>query len=282
MDIVDILLVLPSALFVLIVGACVGSFLNVVVYRLPAGLSVIFPSSRCPACLNKLKAYDNVPVFGWLWLRGRCRYCRSQISIRYPLVEAVTSILFLLVFCKFGWSGENIAYWQTLGYCAFLSWLLALSLIDIDTMTLPNALTQSGLVTGLVFKTGLGFLTAFSLAGSVNQLMSGVVGAVLGIWFFDLIIVVGSVAFGQAAMGGGDAKLAGMMGAWLGWKYLLLAGFLACTVGAFAGGSAIALGKLDRRQPMPFGPFLALGAGLTIFFGQDILATYLKLFFPLF
>lgn len=281
MDIVNILIILPSVLFVLLVGACVGSFLNVVVYRLPVGLSVIFPSSRCPQCLNKLKPYDNIPIFAWLWLRGRCRYCRSRISIRYPLVEAATSILFFSVFCKFGLSGENLGYWQTFGYCAFLAWLLALSLIDIDTMTLPNSLTQSGLVAGLVFKTVWGFLTTLSFAGSVNQLMSGVVGAVLGIWLFDLIIVVGSLVFGQAAMGGGDAKLAAMMGAWLGWKYLLLASFLACIVGAVTGGGAIALGKLDRRQPMPFGPFLALGASLTVFFGQDILATYLKLFFPL-
>lgn len=272
---------LPVVLFVFVVGASVGSFLNVVVYRLPAGLSLLFPPSRCPQCLNRLKAYDNVPVFGWLWLRGRCRYCRNAIAVRYPLVEAATGILFLLVFLKFGSIGETLGYWQTLGYCAFLSWLLALSLIDLDTMTLPNSLTQSGLLAGLVFKGAIGFLTANNLAGSINQVMSGIVGAVLGIWLFDAIIVVGSIVFGQAAMGGGDAKLAAMMGAWLGWKYLLLAGFLACAVGSFVGGGAIALGLLNRRQPMPFGPFLALGAALTVFFGQDILATYLQLFFPL-
>lgn len=274
MDIVEILLILPYALFFLALGACVGSFLNVVVYRLPAGISVIFPPSRCPQCHNKLKPYDNVPVFGWLWLRGRCRFCRSSISIRYPLVEAVTCILFFLVFWQFGLSV------QTVGYCAFLSWLLALSLIDLDTMTLPNSLTQSGLIAGLVFKAAEGFLPASNLAQSIDSLMSGVAGAVLGIWLFDAIIVVGSMVFGQAAMGGGDAKLAAMMGAWLGWKYLLLAGFLACAIGSFVGGGAIALGKLDRRQPMPFGPFLALGAALTVFFGQVILEAYLKLFFP--
>lgn len=277
----DILIMLPVVLFVFVLGASVGSFLNVVVYRLPAGLSLLFPPSRCPQCLNRLKAYDNVPVFGWLWLRGRCRYCRNPIAIRYPLVEAATGFLFLLVFFKFGLPGQTLDYWQTLGYCAFLSWLLALSLIDIDTMTLPNSLTQSGLLAGLVFKGVIGFLTAYNLTGSIDPLMSGIAGAVLGIWLFDAIIVVGSIVFGQAAMGGGDAKLAAMMGAWLGWKYLLLAGFLACAVGSFVGGGAIALGLLNRRQPMPFGPFLALGAGLTVFFGQDILATYLKLFFPL-
>lgn len=275
MDILDILLILPVALFVLAMGACVGSFLNVVVYRLPAGISVVFPPSRCPKCQNKLKPYDNVPVFGWLWLRGRCRYCRDRISIRYPLVEAATSILFFIVFWQFGLSIQTFGYW------VFLSFLLALSLIDLDTMTLPNSLTQSGLVTGLVFQLTVGFIAANSLAGSLNQLMSGIVGGVLGIWLFDLIIVLGSLAFGQAAMGGGDAKLAAMMGVWLGWKYLLLAGFLACAIGAFVGGGAIAIGWLDRRQPMPFGPFLALGAILTVFLGQTILTTYLQLFFPL-
>ena len=111
--------------------------------------------------------------------------------------------------------------------------------------------------------------------------MSGIAAAVLGIWLFDIISFVGSIVLGQPAMGGGDAKLAAMMGAWLGWKYLLLSGFIAVAVGAFGGGGAIALGWLDRRQPMPFGPFLALGAALTIFWGQALLATYIRLFFPL-
>lgn len=271
----DILIDLPINIFVLILGASVGSFLNVVVYRLPAGLSLLHPPSRCPKCLNRLKPYDNVPVFGWLWLRGRCRYCRNPISARYPLVEAATGILFLLVFWQFGSSV------QTLGYWAFLSFLMALSLIDLDTMTLPNALTQSGLVAGLAFQFVVGFLPGFKLAGVPNQLMVGVIGAVLGIWLFDAIIFIGSIVFGQAAMGGGDAKLAAMMGAWLGWKLLLLAGFLACTLGAFVGGGAIALGLLSRRQPMPFGPFLALGAAITVFLGEAIISTYVKLFFPL-
>jgi leader peptidase (prepilin peptidase)/N-methyltransferase len=148
-------------------------------------------------------------------------------------------------------------------------------------MTLPNSLTQSGLVAGLVFQGTSGFLQASQPAGLSRQLMSGIAAAVLGLCLFDIIAFVGAMVFGQAAMGGGDAKLAAMMGAWLGWKYLLLSGFIACAVGAFAGGGAIALGWLDRRQPMPFGPFLALGAGLTIFWGEAILSTYIRLFFPL-
>jgi leader peptidase (prepilin peptidase)/N-methyltransferase len=262
-------------LIVFAFGASVGSFLNVVVYRLPAGLSLLRPPSRCPQCLHQLGKTENVPVLGWLWLKGRCRHCKSPISGRYPLVEAVTGLLFLLVFWMFEVS------LQTLGYWAFLSWLLALSLIDFDTMTLPNPLTKSGLVIGLVFQVAVGWLDATSSIGVINQLWSGIAGAVLGIWLFESIRIFGSIVFRKAAMGAGDSKLAAMMGAWLGWKYLLLAGFLSCAVGAFVGGGAIALGLLNRRQPMPFGPFLALGAALTVFWGETILSAYLRLFFPL-
>jgi len=263
------------AVVVFALGASVGSFLNVVVYRLPAGLSLIYPPSRCPKCLHRLKAQENVPVFGWLWLKGRCSNCKTAIAPRYPIVEAATGALFLLVFWLFGMS------WETLGYWAFFSWLLALSLIDLDTMTLPNPLTRSGLVAGLVFQAGLGWLTTGTASGAIAQTMQGVIGAVLGLWLLDLIAIVGSVALGQSAMGAGDAKLAALMGAWLGWQYLLLAGFLACVMGAFVGGGAIAIGWLDRRQPMPFGPFLAIGSVLTVLWGEALIAGYRQLFFPL-
>jgi leader peptidase (prepilin peptidase)/N-methyltransferase len=258
-------------------GASVGSFLNVVIYRVPAGLSVLRPPSRCPKCLQRLKPYDNVPVLGWLWLRGRCRYCGTGISKRYPLVEAATGCLFLFAFAATQNSADFLL--PTIGHWIFFSWLVALALIDLDTMTLPNSLTQSGLVVGLGFHAIVGW-TAAGWTGVASHLLSGVLGAVVGIWVFDLITILGSVAFGQTAMGGGDAKLAAMMGAWLGWKLLLLAGFLACAIGAFAGGGAIAVGLLDRRQPMPFGPFLALAAILVTFFGETMLSTYTQLFFP--
>ena len=260
---------------VFVSGSAIGSFLNVVVYRLPAGLSVMWPPSRCPKCLNQLKPYENIPVFGWLWLRGRCNHCRSTISVRYPLVEAATGLLFLLVFWRFG------AGVQTLGFWALFSWLLALSLIDWDTMTLPDPLTRSGLVAGLVFQMAKGWWPTFSPIDSVHYLvLDGIAGAVVGLWLFDAIGLAGAIGFGQNAMGAGDTKLAALMGAWLGWKYLLLAGFIACVAGAFAGGLAIALGLLERRKPMPFGPFLALGTAITALWGEAILSTYLQLFFP--
>jgi leader peptidase (prepilin peptidase)/N-methyltransferase len=265
-------LFLLAWLTVFCLGAAVGSFLNVVVYRLPAGISLLYPPSRCPACLHRLKVRENVPVLGWIWLKGRCSHCGQPIAKRYPLVEAVTGALFLVLFLLFGLS------WQTLGYWFLFSWLLALALIDLDTLTLPNSLTQSGLVVGLLFQLVVGFAATSTLAGGLAQVIGGVMGAVVGLWLVDLIILVGSMALGQPAMGGGDAKLAAMMGAWLGWKYLLLAGFLACLLGASVGTGAIALGRLQRRQPMPFGPFLSLGAMLAVLFGEPLLSAYWQLF----
>jgi leader peptidase (prepilin peptidase)/N-methyltransferase len=267
---------LITSLLVFMFGAAVGSFLNVVIYRVPEGLSLLHPPSRCPRCHTRLKPYDNVPVFGWLWLKGRCRYCRAPIAARYPLIETFTGGLFLVTFWGFGLS------WTTLGYWLLLSWLVALSFIDLDTLTLPNSLTQSGLVLGLIAQASIAYLQTGSWAAGLQGLMQGVIGAVLGIWLFDLITLFASTALGQTAMGGGDAKLAAMLGAWLGWQGILLSGFLACVVGAIVGGGAMALHLISRRQPIPFGPFLAIGAGLTIFWGEAFISTYLTLFFPTF
>jgi leader peptidase (prepilin peptidase) / N-methyltransferase len=261
-----------ASLIVFALGASIGSFINVVVYRLPAGLSILWPPSRCPHCLNQLKPYDNIPVLGWLWLKGRCRYCKSKISIRYPVVEAVTGFVFVLVFLVFQFSPLTIGYW------IFCSWLLTLSLIDLDTMTLPNPLTRSGLVLGIIFQMILGYLWEASWVGTVNHLIMAIVGAVLGIWLFDAITIIGSIVFGKTAMGGGDAKLASMMGAWMGWKYLLLASFLACVVGVLVGGGGMILSQRKWGQKIPFGPFLAMGSLMSVFGGEMILSTYLRFF----
>jgi leader peptidase (prepilin peptidase)/N-methyltransferase len=181
--------------------------------------------------------------------------------MRYPLIEGFTGLLFL---ATFWWVGLS---WMMLGYWLLLSWLVALSFIDLDTLTLPNALTQSGLLLGLVFQAGMGYIQGGTATATIHSLMAGVIGAVLGIWLFDGITLLASTALGQTAMGGGDAKLAAMLGAWLGWQGLLLSSFLACVVGAIVGGGAMALHLISRRQPLPFGPFLAIGAVLTIFWG---------------
>ena len=253
-------------------GACIGSFLNVVIYRIPAGISLIHPSSRCPSCLHQLGVTENVPVLGWLWLRGRCRWCKAKISSRYPIIEATTGLIFALVFWRFGYSIE------TVGYCAFLAWLLSLSLIDLDTMTLPASLTKSGLVLGLVFQGILGWHLAQG-RGIANQLMFGVGGATTGIWLLEIIALLGTIMLGQQAMGDGDGKLMATIGAWIGWKYVLVSSFIACGVGSIIGGGAIALGIISKKQPMPFGPFLALGGALSLFFGEAIINAYVNAFF---
>ncbi|MBL1209930.1 prepilin peptidase, partial [Geminocystis sp. GBBB08] len=122
-------------LIIFIWGACIGSFLNVVIYRIPANISLINPPSRCPKCKHLLGKTENIPVIGWLWLQGKCRWCHTAISPRYPLIEAITGLFFILVFYQFGFT------WLSVGYVIFLSWLIALGLIDMDTMTLPNSLT---------------------------------------------------------------------------------------------------------------------------------------------
>ncbi|MGF1514979.1 MAG: prepilin peptidase [Elainellaceae cyanobacterium] len=262
--------ILISALAFLL-GIAVGSFLNVVVYRLPRGQSILWPPSRCPHCGQQLSWRDNVPVAGWLLLRGQCRYCSGPISVRYPLVEFSTGLLFLLAVWRFPQAIPMV------GYCALISWLLALSLIDLDTMRLPNALTQPGLVAGLAFHSALGWQTA-GPAGLAYQLVMSILAAVIGIWLFEGIAFAGSLVYGQTAMGGGDAKLAAMLGAWLGWQQMLLASFLACGLGALLGAVGIASGQLSRRQAMPFGPFLALGGVLSLFVGRLLIVTYLGWF----
>jgi leader peptidase (prepilin peptidase) / N-methyltransferase len=252
-------------------GAAIGSFLNVVVYRIPAGLSILWPPSRCPKCLHGLGAGENIPILGWLILRGKCRHCQTPISSRYPIVEAATAIIFVIVYNQFGLSIE------TIGYSLFMCWLLALSLIDLDTMTLPNSLTQSGLIVGLGFQIVAGLLDELSINGMKEHLFQGIVGMVLAIWIYDTIQIVGTWMLGQPAQGGGDAKLMAMVGAWLGWKSVLLTGFLASVFGATLMGGALGLGLIQRRQKFPLGPFIALAATVSVFAGDWLISSYQQL-----
>ncbi|MEM6713923.1 MAG: A24 family peptidase, partial [Cyanobacteria bacterium P01_C01_bin.147] len=170
--------------------------------------------------------------------------------------------------------------WATAGAWLFLSWLICLTFIDLDTLTLPNVLTQSGLVLGCIAQSFLIFSPdSVTLAGAAHGLMGAIFGAVLGIWAFEIIGFAGSLATGKTVMGGGDGKLAAMLGAWLGWSGMLLSSFLACALGALIGGGAIALRLTTRQNPIPFGPFLALGALITLFWGDRLITWYLQFFF---
>lgn len=259
------------SVFAFVFGACIGSFLNVVIYRIPAELSIINPPSHCPKCSHKLGKTENIPVLGWLWLRGRCRWCHAPISIRYPLVEVATGWLFCLVFWYFGLNITTVGYW------AFISWLLALALIDLDTMTLPPVLTKSGLVLGLVFQVVRG---GSDISQLPDNLIWGIGAGVLGIWLLDILALIGTIVVGQEAMGEADPYLAAMIGMWLGWKYLLVTLFLSCAIGSVVGVAGIGLGRMGLSKPIPFGPYLALGAVLAVFWGEKLISSYIHLFFP--
>lgn len=259
----------------IVLGACVGSFLNVVIYRVPAGLSILYPPSRCPHCLRQLAPRDNIPVIGWFLIGGKCRYCHSPVSWRYPAIEAATGFLF---WCLAAYFGTSISIPMLCFYAAFLSWLLALALIDIDTMTLPNALTQSGLVLGLIYQASLVFIKSGDRTSLAGHVIFGIGGAVLGIWLLDIMRIAGRVFLQKEAMGGGDPKLAAMLGMWLGWQNILLTILIASAIGTLVGAIALLSKGIDKQQPIPFGPFLALGGAICLFLGNSILSTYLGWF----
>jgi len=256
-------------------GACIGSFLNVVIYRVPAGLSILHPPSRCPHCLRQLAPRDNIPIIGWFLIKGKCRYCHTPVSWRYPAIEALTAFLFWSLAAYFG---TSVSILTLCFYAAFLSWLLALAMIDIDTMTLPNSLTQSGLVLGLIYQISLASMNSGDRLAFPTLLLFGIGGAVLGIWILDMMRIAGRVFLQKEAMGGGDPKLAAMIGMWLGWQNVLLTILIASVIGTLVGAIAILTQDLDKQQPIPFGPFLALGGAISLFFGKSILSTYLGWF----
>jgi leader peptidase (prepilin peptidase) / N-methyltransferase len=265
--VIDFLFEASAIGLVAILGASIGSFLNVVIYRLPAGLSLSYPPSRCPHCLTPLRKRENVPILGWFMLKGKCAHCSAPISFRYPLVETMVMVLFLATYLFFGFSLQTIGYW------VFISYLLSLALIDLDTLTLSNRLMKSGLVLGLAFQTAIAAGSG-SIAATLWGFLWAVFGAVFGLWLLDIVTWIGRLVFGPNAMGGGDAKLFAMIGAWLGWKLMLMSGFLACLAGTIFGVSAIALKIIKRENPMPFGPFLALGAILAMFYGEFLVSGY--------
>jgi leader peptidase (prepilin peptidase) / N-methyltransferase len=238
-------------------GLCVGSFLNVVVWRLPRQASVVRPPSHCPACDTRLRPADLVPVLSWIALRGRCRTCHAPISGRYALVEATTAVLFGVLGARFAGS------WALPAYLVFTSVLIVLAGIDIDTFTLPRRLIYWG---GAV---GAALLTFAALAaGQPGRLEDAALGA-LGAFGFLLLLHLAS----PRAMGFGDVRLAGLIGLHLGWLGLirvptgLFVGFL---LGAVVGGLSLVLRGANLRTKIPFGPFLAAGAFVAVVAGQPL------------
>src|SRR3989454_7858172 len=238
-----------------ILGTILGSFLNVVIYRLPRNLSIVRPGSRCPHCQTPIRPQDNIPVVSFLVLRGRCRVCHAPIGWRYPLVEAVSGGLLAGVWLRFA----PAAAWIPLVAAALFSFMLiAVVFIDLDHQIVPNAVTYPGIVPGLL------------LAIPQGRLVPSVVVAASAGALFLLIAVVS-----HGGMGGGDIKLAAMMGAFLSWPATAVALLLAFMIGATAGVLLIAVKRRSRKDPIPFGPSLAAGGVIAVFAGDAILRWYL-------
>ena len=246
-------------------GLLIGSFLNVVIWRVPRGESIVRPPSACPGCGAQIRSRDNVPVISWLVLRGRCRDCGSSISIRYPLVELVTGALFALVVWHFS------ATWTALVYLFLAAISVALALIDIDTRRLPNSIVLPAYPVTLVLLS-----VASWSAGDWGALVRAAVGgAVLYAFYFMLMVAV------PKGMGFGDVKLAGILGAclaWLGWGALAVGAFAAPILGGVFAVGLLATGKADRKSGIPFGPWMLLGAGVGIAIGEDLWSGYLGVF----
>ena len=264
-----------------IFGLMVGSFLNVVIHRLPkimerewhnncldlqgqkipelAQYTLAKPRSACPNCGHKITALENIPVISYLFLKGRCSSCHANISIRYPLIEALTGILIGLVSWKFGYTSTTLFAW------VFCFALVSLTFIDFDTQLLPDDITLPLLWLGLLFNLNNGFTT----------LNAAVIGAIAGYMILWSIYWAFKLATGKEGMGYGDFKLLAAIGAWFGWQLLPAVILLSSVLGAIIGISLIIFTKQGRETPMPFGPFLAIGGIAALFLGPQLASYYL-------
>jgi leader peptidase (prepilin peptidase)/N-methyltransferase len=266
-----------------LLGLLIGSFLNVVIYRLPkmmqqawteearailllpqrppsSRLSLVFPASRCPHCGAGVRAWQNIPVISWLLLRGRCASCAGSISAQYPLIELLSGLAAAACAWRFGWSPQLAA-------ALVLTWtLLALAVIDLHTQLLPDSLTLPLLWLGL----------ALGLVGIYADLPGAVIGAMAGYLSLWLVYWAFKLTTGKEGMGYGDFKLLAALGAWLGWQALPLVVLLSSAVGALVGVGMILARRLDRERPMPFGPFLAAAGWIALIWGDAISASYLS------
>ena len=247
-----------------LLGALIGSFLNVCIYRLPRHESIVWPGSHCPACGKPIAWYDNIPVISYLLLGGRCRTCRVAIPPRYPVVEAATAIGYLAILWQFGLNGTTILY------AALYSALIVVAGTDLSHKVIPNVITMPGVVVGL-----LGAATVLPV-GVINSLLGIVVGGGL-LW---VLAWASPYLFGKEGMGGGDIKLLALVGAFLGWKPALLTIMIGSLIGSVVGISLIVARIMKRDEYIPFGPFLVVGAVLSMFFAQPLLAWYQGLFSP--
>ncbi len=248
---------------IFIFGMCIGSFLNVCIYRLPSSKSIINPTrSICPHCNSAIQFYDNIPVFSYVWLKGRCRQCNASISFRYPLVELMAGIVAINVFFMFGLTMESVVYF------IFISSLLVITFIDIDHKIIPDIITLPGIPVGLAASFVLSTMT---FKASILGLLIGGGSLLLVAWAYSLITR-------KEGMGGGDIKLLGMIGTFVGWKGVIFTIFVASVAGTFVGMIFMLLKGKNLKFALPFGPFLSIGAISFIFFGEKVLFWYFHSF----
>jgi len=245
---------------IFIFGSVIGSFLNVCIYRLPKGESIVFPPSHCTTCVKNIQWYDNIPIISYLLLKGRCRFCGSKIRMRYFMVELLTAALLALLFAAFGTSPKFFAY------AVMACGLIVATFVDFEINEIPDEISIGGFIAGLLFA----FLFPSILgAGSKWQaLLWSAFGSLAGGGSIYLMGFFGEMVFKKEAMGGGDVKLMAMIGAFIGWKMVLLTFFVAPLFGAVVG---LILKIREGREIIPYGPYLSLAALVAIFFGERIL-----------
>ena len=241
-------------------GACIGSFLNVCIYRIPRDESVVSPRSHCPGCGRMIAWFDNIPLLSFLFLRAKCRHCGISISARYFYVELLTAVVFVLIWLTYGWDARTLVY-------AFMAGGLILgTFVDFEHMILPDRVTIGGMIVGPV----LSFLvpTMHGTSVRLDALISSGIGLISGFGLLWLVARLGKLAFKKDAMGFGDVKLLGAIGAFLGWKAVLFTVMFSSLIGSVVGVALIASRNKQWQSRIPYGPYLALAALVWILWGQ--------------
>ncbi len=243
----------------IVFGALIGSFLNVCIFRLPKEESIVWPGSYCPHCKNPIKFYDNIPLVSYILLKGCCRHCHSAISFQYSLIEGITALASLILFMKFGLS---LSY---LFYFLFVAALIVITVIDLYHQIIPDVISLPGIGVGLIASIIIPQMTFFN----------SLTGILLGGGSLFLVATIYQWLFKREGMGGGDVKLLAMIGAFLGWKAVILTILLSSLVGSITGIIVMILKGKDFKYAIPFGPFLSFGAVVSLFYGENVIRWYL-------
>ncbi len=241
-------------------GLCIGSFLNVCISRMPGGQSIVRPASRCPVCGTPIRFYDNIPVISYLILKARCRACHAHINIRYPLVELITGAMACCIILKYGFAVSSLIYFL------FIAALLVVTFIDLNHRIIPDRISLTGIVAGLVLSP---VLAEIAFIDSLIGILAGG-GSLFAVAMGYYLIT------GKEGMGGGDIKLLAMIGAFTGWQGVLFTIFAASAAGTVIGVALMAAAGKNMKFAVPFGPFLSLGAVAYLFFGQAVIHWYLQ------